>query len=277
MTLWSVLSVAGSDSSGGAGIQADIKTVAAHHMYAMTAVTAVTAQNTLGVQHVYVLPPEEVALQIESVCSDIFPDAVKTGMMCCAGTVSAAARLFASYGVRHLVVDPVCMSTSGRELLDADGRNAMMRELFPLAELITPNIGEEEMLHDGLCAARCAILVKGGHAAGGADDVLYRDGSVLAKYPPARVYADIGAYEDADEITIFRGERIDNGNTHGTGCTLSSAVACALASGRSLEAGVRSAKAYVAGAIGARLAMGHGRGPLDHCWQMDGTGFQREV
>lgn len=253
-----VLSIAGSDSSGGAGIQADIKTITAHKLYAMTAVTALTAQNTRGVQGIREVEPAFLAQQLDSVFTDIFPDSVKVGMLCSAELAAAAADRLAHYRPRHVVLDPVMVSTSGSPLLQDDAGKLLLSRLFPLAELVTPNLPEAQRLtgepirsRSGMeraarqIAARggCAVLVKGGHLADTADDLLF----------------------DGEKVRWFCGERVDNPNTHGTGCTLSSAIACRLAQGYGLSESVRLAKDYLTGALRAGLDLGAGSGPLNHC------------
>jgi hydroxymethylpyrimidine/phosphomethylpyrimidine kinase len=257
MKMKSVLTIAGSDSSGGAGIQADIKTISAHRLYAASVITAVTAQNTLGVQAVFPLPPDVVAAQLDSVCSDIPPDAVKIGMLDTAEIAEVVAGKLEQYHVRHVVLDPVLVSTSGRVLLDTDAVRILTDRLFPLAELITPNLDESAVLHDALVRTECAVLVKGGHNPDSADDVLYESGRLLSC-----------CESESRGIHTFPGVRIANKNTHGTGCTLSSAAACRLAQGYTLEESILLAKQYVTGAIAANLTVGHGRGPLDQFWKM---------
>ena len=258
----SVLTIAGSDSSGGAGIQADIKTIAAHHLFAQSAITALTAQNTTGVYGVHDVPPEFVAQQIDVVFEDIRPDAVKIGMVSSAGIVEAIADSLVRNDARNIVVDPVMVATSGSELATGGAVAALCERLVPLAAVITPNLPEAGALLGGSvegpeaqeeAAVRIArrygvaTLVKGGHGENDANDVLaHPDGTV----------------------TWFEGERIDNPNTHGTGCTLSSAIACGLAQQFSLEDSIRQAKVYLSGALAARLDLGRGSGPLDHQWQM---------
>ncbi|MDR3085176.1 MAG: bifunctional hydroxymethylpyrimidine kinase/phosphomethylpyrimidine kinase [Christensenellaceae bacterium] len=257
-----VLTIAGSDSSGGAGIQADLKTIAAHRMYGMSAITALTAQNTMGVFGIRETEPSFVAQQIDAVFSDILPDAVKIGMVSSAGIIAAIAERLRHYGAEKVVLDPVMVSTSGNKLLLDDARGALVRELFPLASVVTPNIPEAELLsglairgREGMLRAaeliakktQGAVLVKGGHAAGDAADLLFERG----------------------EGYWLEGERVNNPNTHGTGCTLSSAVACNLAAGLSLRESARLAKTYLTGALKAMLDLGHGSGPLDH---MGGAG-----
>ena len=260
MTLKKVLTIAGSDCSGGAGVQADIKTVAAHHLYAMSVITAVTAQNTLGVQSIFPVSPDAVAAQLDSIFCDIPPDAVKIGMVYSAAAVHVIAEKLMQYHAMRVIIDPVLVSTSGRILLQDDARDALVEELFPLAELITPNLDEEHILHMQLCCVQGAVLVKGGHASASPDDILFPSGKLLEKYNGADCCGIPGA-------VCFSGTRIGNPNTHGTGCTLSSAIACGRAQGLSIEESVRKAKAYITGAIQAGLQLGHGRGPLDHGWQ----------
>ena len=256
----SVLTIAGSDSSGGAGIQADIKTIEAHRLFAQSAITALTAQNTTGVYGVHDVPPEFVAQQIDVVFDDIRPDAVKIGMVSSAAIVEAIAETLIRNKAANIVVDPVMVATSGSELASSDAVVALREKLIPLATVITPNMPEAEALFAKRIATRAdqeqaaveiaqatgvAVLVKGGHGENDANDVLARpDGSV----------------------TWFEGERIDNPNTHGTGCTLSSAIACGLAEGLTLEDSIARAKRYITGALAAQLNLGKGSGPLDHMW-----------
>ena len=257
----SVLSIAGSDSSGGAGIQADIKTIQAHLLFAQTAITALTAQNTTGVYGVFDVPPAFVAQQIDVVFDDIRPDAVKIGMVSSPAIVDAIAEALVRNEAENIVVDPVMVATSGSELSSSEAVIALREKLIPLATVITPNLPEAEVLFGSPIgnreeqeraareiaqAADVAVLVKGGHGENDANDVLARpDGS----------------------LTWFEGERVDTANTHGTGCTLSSAIACGLAVGKSLEESVASAKRYVTGALAAGLDLGRGSGPMNHMWQ----------
>lgn len=256
-----VLSIAGSDSGGGAGIQADIKTVTAHRLYAMTAVTSLTAQNTLGVQEIFPVDPSFLKQQLDSVFTDLFPDSVKIGMLCSAPLAGAVADCLELYRPKHIVLDPVLLSTSGNRLLDDDAVELLIRRLFPLADLITPNLLEAERI-SGLAirsraeserAARaiagqggCAVLIKGGHWTGSADDLLF----------------------DGERMHWFPAERVDNPNTHGTGCTLSSAIACRLAQGYTLRESILLAKEYLTGALRAGLDLGQGSGPLNHCYAL---------
>ena len=255
------LSIAGSDSSGGAGIQADIKTMSANGVYAMTAVTALTAQNTTGVTDILDSTPAFLSAQLDAVFTDIFPNAVKIGMVSSAELISVIAQKLRQYGARHIVVDPVMVATSGSRLLREDAVEALKTELLPLAEVATPNIPEAEILADMPirtpadmeAAARkiseqygCAVLCKGGHDLNDANDLLWKDGA--------------GYW--------FNGRRINNPNTHGTGCTLSSAIAANLAKGMALEDAVRRAKEYISGALAAMLDLGHGRGPMNHLFDL---------
>lgn len=256
----SVLSIAGSDSSGGAGIQADIKTIQAHHLFAQTAITALTAQNTTGVYGVLDVEPAFVEQQIDVVFEDIRPDAVKIGMVSSPMIVDAIVDALVRNGATNIVVDPVMVATSGSELSSNEAVVALREKLIPLATVITPNMPEAEVLFGAHIenaadqeraaieiarATGVAVLVKGGHGENDANDVLARpDGTV----------------------TWFEGERVDTANTHGTGCTLSSAIACGLAVGKPLDEAVKSAKDYIIGALSAGLDLGCGSGPMDHMW-----------
>ena len=257
------LTIAGSDSSGGAGIQADIKTMTANGVFATCAVTALTAQNTTGVTDILESTPHFLEEQLDAVFTDIFPDAVKIGMVSSAALIAVIADKLHRYGAKHIVVDPVMVATSGAKLLQDNAVSALTEKLLPLAEVLTPNIPEAEIL-SGMTitdaagmesAARiihdkygCAVLCKGGHQINDADDLLWRDGS--------------GKW--------FRGKRIDNPNTHGTGCTLSSAIAANLAKGCDLDTAVERAKAYISGALAAMLDLGKGSGPMDHMFALKG-------
>lgn len=256
-----VLTIAGSDSSGGAGIQADIKALISNGVYAMSALTALTAQNTMGVRGILECPCEFMRLQLDAVFEDIFPDAVKIGMLSSAGIASIVAERLKYYGAKNVVVDPVMVSTSGSRLMKTDAVEVLTKDILPLAVLVTPNIPEAEALsgrkiHSKVdmeySAAKifdsfgCSVLLKGGHSVCDADDLLFtREGAMW-----------------------FHGERIDNPNTHGTGCTLSSAITAGLAKGMSIEDAVRKAKAYVSGALSSMLDLGHGSGPLDHGYDL---------
>ncbi|HAT82945.1 bifunctional hydroxymethylpyrimidine kinase/phosphomethylpyrimidine kinase [uncultured Eubacterium sp.] len=258
-----VLSIAGSDSSGGAGIQADIKTITMNGAYAMTAVTALTAQNTTGVTDIMNVTPDFLAEELDAVFTDIRPDAVKIGMVSEAELIRVIARKLKEYQASHIVLDPVMVATSGAKLISDDAISSLTEYLLPLAELITPNIPEAEQLsgraitseEDMISAAReissrygCCTLLKGGHSLNDANDLLCRDG----------------------EILWFRGKRIHNPNTHGTGCTLSSAIAANLAKGFPLDDSVGRAKEYISGALGAMLDLGKGSGPMNHAFSLNG-------
>ncbi len=251
------LTIAGSDSSGGAGIQADMKTMIMNGVYAMSAVTALTAQNTTGVQGIFGVPAEFLEQQIESIFSDIRPDAVKIGMVASEELIHAIAKKLKEHQAKNVVVDPVMVATSGSKLIAEDAVAALKSELLTLATVVTPNIPEAEILsgmkiktsEDMEAAAEligktyhCAVLCKGGHNLNDANDLLYREGT----------------------FRWFYGKRIDNPNTHGTGCTLSSAIASNLAKGESLEEAVEHAKEYISGALAAMLDLGAGSGPMDH-------------
>lgn len=262
------LTIAGSDSCGGAGIQADIKTMTCNGVYAMSAITALTAQNTTGVFGIMEVTPEFLGAQIDAVVTDIFPDAVKTGMVSSASLISVIAKKIKEYNLKNIVVDPVMIATSGSRLLNDDALKNLTEELIPLASVITPNIPEAQVL-SGMTitdsasmenAARtlserfgCAVLLKGGHNLNDANDFLYDCGNRAA-----------GASGTAEKGIWFYGKRIENPNTHGTGCTLSSAIAANLAKGLGLEESVRGAKEYVSGALEAMLNLGKGSGPLMH-------------
>jgi len=254
-----VLTIAGSDCSGGAGIQADIKTITAHKMYAMSAITALTAQNTTGVYGIEEVTPEFVGQQIDCIFNDIRPDAVKIGMVSSSKIIEIIVEKLIQYKPENIVIDPVMVSTSGSKLICDDAMNALITQLIPLATVITPNIPEAEVLcgfsikneDDMIKAAqeisktlKGAVLVKGGHLVNDAIDLLYENGN----------------------IHWFRSKRIDNPNTHGTGCTLSSAIACNLAEGKSLSASIENAKVYLTGALKAGLNLGQGSGPLEHTY-----------
>ena len=256
-----VLSIAGSDCSGGAGIQADLKTMSAYNVFGMTAITALTAQNTTGVFAISEASPEFLAAQLDAVFTDIFPDAVKVGMVSNAEIIKTITDKLREYGAKNIVVDPVMVATSGGKLMNPDAVEALTERLLPVADVITPNIPEAEVLsgmkieteEDFVKAGRiitektgCNVLIKGGHSEETADDMLmHPDGS----------------------IEWFRGERIETHNTHGTGCTLSSAIASGLALGMELSESVATAKSYVAGALEWGLDLGKGNGPLNHSYR----------
>lgn len=252
-----VLTIAGSDSSGGAGIQADIKTMLSNGVYAMSAVTALTAQNTVGVTGIMEVSPGFLAEQLDNIFTDIYPDAVKIGMVPSSALIHTIADKLEEYGAENIVTDPVMVSTSGAELIGSGAMQALKERLLPLAAVLTPNIPETEVLtgmkirteEDMLRGAaeisrtyHCAVLCKGGHQLNDANDLLYRAGS----------------------YKWFYGKRINTSNTHGTGCTLSSAIASNLAKGYDLDMSVKRAKEYVSGALVAGLRLGKGCGPMDH-------------
>ena len=256
------LTIAGSDCSGGAGIQADIKTMTMNGVYAMSAITALTAQNTTGVMAIQESGPEFLKQQIDAVFEDIPPDAVKIGMISSSELVHVIAERLRYYGAKNIVLDPVMVATSGSALIKSDAVQALIEELLPISTLVTPNIPEAQVLSgmninnkkDMLSAAKqigdrhhCAVLLKGGHSINDANDLLYSNG----------------------ELIWFEGKRINNPNTHGTGCTLSSAIAANLAKGYCLEQAIESAKNYISGALSAMLDLGHGSGPLDHAYKIN--------
>lgn len=256
-----ILTIAGSDCSGGAGIQADIKTITAHKMYAMSAVTALTAQNTMGVYGVMDATPEFVEMQLDCVFKDIYPDAVKIGMVSNSKIIEIIVEKLIEYNVKNVVVDPVMISTSGSKLLNEDAIEVVIKKLLPVANIITPNIPEAEVLSgmeirtlaDMLKSAEIisrmlsgSVLIKGGHLKSSADDLIFHDNQAI----------------------WIRGERVSNSNTHGTGCTLSSAIACNLAKGYSIKESVINAKAYITGALMANLNFGNGSGPLNHVFNI---------
>lgn len=257
------LTIAGSDSSGGAGIQADIKTMTANGVFAMSAITALTAQNTTGVAGIMEASPEFLKQQIDCIFTDIRPDAVKIGMVSSAELIIAIAEKLAEYQAENIVVDPVMVATSGAKLISDDAIDTLKERLLPMADILTPNIPESEVLsgmeirteEDMIKAAEkisenyhCAVLLKGGHQLNDANDLLYRKGS----------------------YRWFYGKRIDNPNTHGTGCTLSSAIASNLAKGFDMDTSVERAKAYISGALGAMLDLGKGSGPMNHAFDITG-------
>ena len=253
------LTIAGSDSCGGAGIQADIKTMTVNGVYAMSAVTALTAQNTTGVTSIMEATPEFLGDQLDAIFTDIFPDAVKIGMVSSKELIRVIAEKLKQYGAEQIVLDPVMVATSGAKLISDDAVEALKSELIPLASVITPNIPEAEVLSgmkitspEAMEAAAekihrefgCAVLMKGGHQQNDANDYLYGD----------------------EGGTWFYGKRIDNPNTHGTGCTLSSAIAANLAKGLCLSEAVDRAKTYLSGALAAMLDLGKGSAPMNHAF-----------
>lgn len=258
------LTIAGSDSSGGAGIQADIKTMTCNGIFAMSAITALTAQNTTGVSAIMEVKPEFLKEQIKAVVTDIFPDAVKTGMVSSSALIKVISDSIKEYGLKNIVVDPVMVATSGAKLITDEAIETLKKELLPLATVITPNIPEAEVLFaskiqnetDMERAAKeisskfgCAVLLKGGHSLNDANDYLFDA-------------------KNGNDGIWFYGKKINNPNTHGTGCTLSSAIAANLAKGKSLSEAVKNAKAYISGALEAMLDLGKGSGPLAHNWNL---------
>jgi hydroxymethylpyrimidine/phosphomethylpyrimidine kinase len=263
------LTIAGSDSSGGAGIQADIKTMMANGVFAMSAITALTAQNTTGVEAILNATPEFLGQELDCIFTDIYPDAVKIGMVSDKELICMIAAKLKQYDAKNVVVDPVMVATSGARLISEDAIGTLKAELFPLAKILTPNIPETEELTgmkitsaaDMEAAAKkisetynCAVLCKGGHKLNDANDLLWSEGK--------------GRW--------FAGKRIDNPNTHGTGCTLSSAIASNLAKGFDLETSVERAKDYISGALAAMLDLGKGSGPMDHGFAIDNE-YTREA
>ena len=257
------LTIAGSDTCGGAGIQADIKTMTANGVYAMSAITALTAQNTTGVTGIMEVTPEFLKLELDTVITDIRPDAVKIGMVSASELIRVISETIRNYELDNVVVDPVMVATSGARLISGDAIGSLKECLLPLATVLTPNIPEAEVLssmeikspEDMVTAAElisktygCAVLLKGGHNMNDANDLLYRDGG----------------------FKWFNGKRIDNPNTHGTGCTLSSAIASNLAKGYDLDTAVEKAKNYISGALAAMLDLGKGSGPMNHAFAIRG-------
>lgn len=256
------ITIAGSDSCGGAGIQADIKTMTANGVYAMSAITALTAQNTTGVTGIYEVSPEFLEAQIVAVFEDIRPDAVKIGMVSSSELIKTIAKNLKKYDAKSIVLDPVMVATSGAKLISDDAIATLQEYLIPLATVITPNIPEAEVLsgmeikteEEMIKAAQyisekfgCAVLLKGGHNINDANDLLCENGN----------------------YKWFYGKRINNPNTHGTGCTLSSAIASNLAKGRDLEMSVEKAKVYISGALSAMLDLGKGSGPMNHAYMIN--------
>ncbi len=261
MKLKTALTIAGSDSSGGAGIQADIKTMTMHGVFAMSAVTALTAQNTLGVKSIMEASPEFLADELDAVFSDIYPDAVKTGMVASEKLICTISNKLKEYSAKNIVVDPVMVATNGAKLICDEAIETLQRELLPMATVLTPNIPEAEVLSGMKIrteknmeeAARkifesfgCAVLLKGGHDLNDANDLLWN--------------------ENGSEW--FFGKKIENPNTHGTGCTLSSAIASNLALGRNLSDSVRRAKDFVSDSLASMLDLGRGKGPMNHMFAL---------
>ncbi|MCU6763301.1 Hydroxymethylpyrimidine/phosphomethylpyrimidine kinase [uncultured Roseburia sp.] len=267
------LTIAGSDSSGGAGIQADIKTMITNGVYAMSAITALTAQNTTGVQSVMEVTETFMGEQLDSIFTDIRPDAVKIGMVSSSALIHVIADKLEEYGAENIVVDPVMVATSGSKLISDEAVLTLKQRLLPLAAVLTPNIPEAKVLsgieieteEDMVKASElisnqygCAVLCKGGHQLNDANDLLY----------------------DKGKIQWFYGKRINNPNTHGTGCTLSSAIASNLAKGSSLTEAVMLAKEYISGALKDMLDLGRGSGPMNHafgiCKVLENGGFHEQ-
>ena len=257
MRMKTALTIAGSDCSGGAGIQADLKTMTMNGVYAMSAITALTAQNTTGVRDIQESTPDFLAKQLDAVFEDIYPDAVKIGMVASSELICVIADKLSYHKAQNVVVDPVMVATSGSSLMKNDAVQTLVEKLLPVATLVTPNIPEAQALsgktieskEDMLSAAKfigdtygCAVLLKGGHSINDANDLLYANG----------------------EMVWFEGKRINNPNTHGTGCTLSSAIAANLAKGFTLAESVQRAKDYISGALSAQLDLGRGSGPMMH-------------
>ena len=262
------LSIAGSDSSGGAGIQADIKTITMNGVFATTAITALTAQNTTGITGILEVDSDFLAKQISAVFTDIRPDAVKIGMVASSSLISTIATQLKVYDAKNIVVDPVMVATSGARLINEDAVDTLKKELLPIATVVTPNIPEAEILsnttiknaEDMIESAKiinkkynCSVLLKGGHSINDANDLLYEDGVA----------------------TWFNGKRINNPNTHGTGCTLSSAIASNLAKNYSLKESVKRAKDYISCALSYMLDLGKGSGPMNHAFDLSGE-FAKE-
>ena len=262
-----VLTIAGSDSGGGAGIQADIKAISAMGCFASSAITAITAQNTLGVDAVHPVPLDILAAQIDAVLSDIGTDAIKIGMLHSAEVVSLVANKIEQYGITNVVLDPVMVSTSGHRLIEIEAIEVLKQRLIPLARVITPNLPEAEILSGCTITAqqefpqiatllshnnRTSVLLKAGHL----------NGDTLTDY-----------FYNAEDgsMTLLPSKRVDTRNTHGTGCTLSSALAAALARGESLTEAAISAKRYIEQAIitGAKYDIGHGHGPVNHFFALN--------
>ena len=263
MKMKTALTIAGSDCSGGAGIQADLKTMTMNGVYAMSAITALTAQNTTGVRAIQESTPDFLKQQLDAIFEDIYPDAVKIGMVASSELIHVIADRLRHYEAKNIVVDPVMVATSGSALMKNDAVQTLIEELLPISTLVTPNIPEAQVLsglsietkEDMIIAAKhigdnyhCAVLLKGGHSINDANDLLYANG----------------------ELHWFEGKRIDNPNTHGTGCTLSSAIASNLAKGYTLSESVQRAKDYISGALAAMLDLGEGSGPMNHAFDLDG-------
>ena len=263
MKMKTALTIAGSDCSGGAGIQADMKTMTLNGVYAMSAITALTAQNTTGVRAIQESTPDFLKQQLDAIFEDIYPDAVKIGMVASSELIRVIADRLKHYDAKNVIVDPVMAATSGSALMKSDAVQTLIEELLPISTLVTPNIPEAQVLSgltietktDMIAAAKqigdnyhCAVLLKGGHSINDANDLLYTNG----------------------ELVWFEGRRINNPNTHGTGCTLSSAIASNLAKGFTLAESVQRAKEYISGALAAMLDLGKGSGPMNHAFDLQG-------
>ena len=262
--MYTALTIAGSDSSGGAGIQADIKTMTANGVYAMSAITALTAQNTTGVTSIMEATPQFLAEELDCIFTDIYPDAIKTGMVASTDLIEVIADKLTAYEAKNIVVDPVMVATSGARLISEDAISTLKSKLLPLAKVITPNIPEAEVLSEMQIKSEadmekaaeiicdrlgCSVLLKGGHQLNDANDLLW---------------------QKDEQATWFMGKRIANPNTHGTGCTLSSAIASNLAKGYDLKTSVKYAKNYISGALAAGLNLGKGSGPMNHAFAIKG-------
>ncbi len=269
MKMKTALTVAGSDCSGGAGIQADIKTMTMNGVYAMSAITALTAQNTTGVSSISEVTPDFLAAQMDMIFNDIRPDAVKIGMVSNSDLIKTIVERLTFHKADKIVVDPVMVATSGADLMQSDAVITMKKSLLPMATLITPNIpeaevltgmkieNEDDMVQAAVCINQtygCSVLLKGGHSINDANDLLCKNG----------------------ETKWFYGKRIENPNTHGTGCTLSSAIASNLAKGFDLETSVQRAKDYISGALSAQLELGEGSGPMNHAFDLAGE-YKKEA
>ena len=263
MKMKTALTIAGSDCSGGAGIQADLKTMTMNGVYAMSAITALTAQNTTGVRAIQESTPEFLKQQLDAVFEDIFPDAVKIGMVASSELICVIADRLRYYNAKNVVIDPVMVASAGSSLIKQNAVQTLINELLPISTLVTPNIPEAQVLsgmtiknkEDMIAAAKqigdsysCAVLLKGGHSINDANDLLYANG----------------------ELIWFEGKRIKNPNTHGTGCTLSSAITSNLAKGFTLAESIQRAKDYISGALAAMLDLGKGSGPMNHAFDLQG-------
>jgi len=278
-----VLTIAGSDCSGGAGIQADIKTITVHKLYAMSVITALTAQNTMGVTGVFEATPQFVGMQIDAVFEDIVPDSVKIGMVSNADIIRIITEKLLYYKAKNIVVDPVMISTSGSKLLNDNAIDALKNKLLTIADVITPNIPEAETLcgfsirtaEDMQRAAKVisaalkgAVLIKGGHFSTTSKEASKESSGYSCKTENSDDLLYING-----EFHWFRSPKIFNPNTHGTGCTLSSAIACNLAKGYDVKTSIQNAKAYITGALKAGLDLGNGSGPLNHCYNITVNSF----